>query len=60
MTCFWHTCNACLGRGELHPNSPHAQNPAQMSGEVRELKTSVCRKCKGCGIRWKGTIGQVS
>ena len=52
---FWKPCNACKTSGEVPPQSPHAQNPAQMSGEIRDLKTSVCRHCHGTGIKWSKT-----
>ena len=52
---FWKTCKHCNGSGEVNPNSPYARKPAQMSGEIIERSTSVCKKCSGCGMTWKMT-----
>ena len=55
MTKFWKTCKSCNGRGEVNPNSPVARNPSNMSGEIIDHRTSVCKKCSGSGILWKMT-----
>ena len=58
MTVFWKPCHDCKQRGEVPPQDKAAVNPAQMTGEIVDRTTSVCRRCHGTGMRWKNTAGK--